>query len=197
MSESSHNGADDPSPAGCSAVELDELLAEFYQSPSTAHQLAEFESVESVPAPYDELLNHSDHMTVTIERFHDERVNVAVHRCHTNENWYSREIVLTGSNSEHVVQYGIVRLNIDAVGKDVWRQIETQEIPLGRVLIENDVLRQVQLCRLWKVKAGPSLASLVHCTIGDTTYGRTALIYCNGEPAIQLLEIVVPADQLA
>jgi len=27
---------------------------------------------------------------------------------------------------------------------------------------------------------------------GQTTYGRTALIYCNGEPAVELLEIVTP-----
>jgi hypothetical protein len=26
----------------------------------------------------------------------------------------------------------------------------------------------------------------------QTVYGRTALIYCNGEPAIELLEIVTP-----
>jgi hypothetical protein len=30
-----------------------------------------------------------------------------------------------------------------------------------------------------------------HC-VGDVMYGRTALIYCDGAPAIELLEIVAP-----
>jgi chorismate-pyruvate lyase len=75
----------------------------------------------------------------------------------------------------------------------VWQRIESQEVPLGRVLIEHDVLREVQLCELWQIHAGPSLASLLRIKTGDTVYGRTALIFCDGEPAIELLEIVTPA----
>jgi hypothetical protein len=29
----------------------------------------------------------------------------------------------------------------------------------------------------------------------DTTYGRTAVIDCNGEPAVELLEIVTPVRE--
>jgi hypothetical protein len=30
---------------------------------------------------------------------------------------------------------------------------------------------------------------------GTTTFGRTAMIHCNGEPAVELLEIVAPVRQ--
>ena len=85
-------------------------------------------------------------------------------------------------------------MNINALEEDVWRQIENQEVPLGRVLIRHDVLREVELCELWQIKSGPCLASLLHRSIGETLYGRTALIHCDGEPAIELLEVVAPVS---
>ena len=41
---------------------------------------------------------------------------------------------------------------------------------------------------------GEDLAAIFGVTPGSVTYGRTALIYCNGKPAVELLEIVAPAD---
>ena len=119
---------------------------------------------------------------------------MVVHRTRRNGNWYSREITLQTHDTKRVVQYGIVLLNVDSLEPVVWQRIERQEVPLGRVLIEHNVLREVQLCELWRVKAGPNLANLLGIEQGTTLFGRTALIYCDGEPAIELLEIVSPTD---
>jgi hypothetical protein len=67
---------------------------------------------------------------------------------------------------------------------------------LGRVLIEHDVLREVQLCGLWEVQPGSSLAELMQLDTDKQVYGRTALIYCDKAPAIELLEIVSPTSLL-
>lgn len=173
-------------------VEIDKLLDQFYGPPSDRSQLGEFCSVASVPTPYDRLLDHHQHMTVTVESFYGQSVDVHVHRCVRDGDWYCREITLVTSNSKQIVQYGIVRLDTTALAPNVWRQIESQQVPLGRVLIEHDVLREVQLCDLWKVHAGPSLAALMHRKIADQLYGRTALIHCDGKAAIELLEVVAP-----
>jgi hypothetical protein len=45
---------------------------------------------------------------------------------------------------------------------------------------------------LLRVECGPVLAKLFGVPIGTTTYGRTALLYCDEDPAIELLEIVTP-----
>jgi hypothetical protein len=37
------------------------------------------------------------------------------------------------------------------------------------------------------------LATLLGIATSSTIYGRTALIYCDGEPAVELLEIVAPS----
>ncbi len=176
-----------------SSVKIETLLDEFYGAPMDHSQLGEFESVQHIPEPYNSLLNHQHHMTVTVESHCGESVNVHVHRCQRDRNWYSREITLVSSETNRIVQYGIVRLDIGALDDEVWRQIEAEQVPLGRVLIEHNVLREVELCGLWSVKAGSSLAGLMKLGIGDQLYGRTALIHCDGVPAIELLEIVAPS----
>jgi chorismate-pyruvate lyase len=173
-----------------SRVEITELLDEFYGEPVGYAQLGVFEEVASVPHPYDALLDHHKHMTVTVEKYYDQTVDVHVHRCASNGDWYAREITLVTSQSRRIVQYGIVRLDTTKLDPQVWRQIESQSIPLGRVLIEHQVMREVELHGLWRIRVGPSLAGLMHLRIGDLLYGRTALIYCDGAPAIELLEIV-------
>lgn len=175
---------------GDARVEIRELIDQFYGPPADHADLGVFEKIDSAPSPYDKLLDHNAHMTVTVESHWNQPVDVQVHRFSRNENWYSREITLTGTESGEVVQFGIVRLDTSALADEVWRRIESQKTPLGRVLIEHNVMRVVQLCGLWKVHAGPSLARLMRCQVGDVLYGRTALIYCDSVPAIELLEIV-------
>ncbi len=187
------------------SIEIEHLVGQFYSLTEEADsesgleratrlrsELAVFESVESVPPPFDQLLDHHKHMTVTVEAFHGQKVDVVVHRTKRLDNWYSREITLVTQQDKKIVQYGIVRLNVDQLSEPVWSRIESETTPLGRVLIDHNVLRQVQLCGLWRVNAGPSLASIMQVENGETLFGRTALIYCDGDPAIELLEIVAP-----
>jgi phenylpyruvate tautomerase PptA (4-oxalocrotonate tautomerase family) len=67
-----------------------------------------------------------------------------------------------------------------------------RQAPLGRVLIQHNVLREVQLTSLWRINPAEELRNLLDLPAGQIIYGRTALIYCNGEPAVELLEIVTP-----
>ncbi len=173
-------------------VELDLLINQFYPSEILRGRLGTFESVDSAPSPFSELLDHHNHMTVTVEAFHGQTVDVAVHRTTYQNQWYAREITLVTTQSRETVQYGIVLLNTLALDETVWKEIESEQTPLGRVLIEHNVLREVQLCGLWRVCVGESLAKLLNVQIGEVLFGRTALIYCDGEPAIELLEIVTP-----
>ena len=74
--------------------------------------------------------------------------------------------------------------------KMVQDEIEKLETPLGRILINHDVLRTVKLLSLLKIECGEELANMLGLETGSLCYGRTALIYCNGSPAIELLEVV-------
>ncbi|MFG0262494.1 MAG: hypothetical protein ACF788_08905 [Novipirellula sp. JB048] len=158
-------------------------------------ELGRFEALASLPPPYDRLLDHHKHMTVTVEAFYEQAVDVVVNRTRRDANWYAREITLVTQQDRRIVQYGIVHLNVDQLSEPVWKRIESEATPLGRVLIEHNVLRQVQLCGLWRVSAGPALVSRMQIPIDQPLYGRTALIYCDGDPAIELLEILAPVHR--
>jgi hypothetical protein len=45
---------------------------------------------------------------------------------------------------------------------------------------------------LWKVEPGQELQSLFGIRPEATCYGRSAFIYCDGLPGVELLEIVTP-----
>jgi hypothetical protein len=74
----------------------------------------------------------------------------------------------------------------------VRREVESQATPLGRILIAHNVLRVVHLTKLWKVTPGADLQRMFGISPDHITYGRTAIIDCDGKPAIELLEIVAP-----
>lgn len=168
-------------------VELDQLVSLFFDSSS---ELGQFKLVEpdEVPEPQRSLLNHDHHMTVTVEKFHSSPVDVVVLQEHRNENFYSREICLNRQSDHQTVQYGIVRLNFNHLDEPVQAEILDKSKPLGRILIENEVLRCVRLLSLYRVSPADVLRSKLQFDMD--VYGRTAIIYCNQEPAIELLEIV-------
>ena len=174
---------------GPSIPDLQTLLNLFY--PVTG-QLGQFQEVTAseLPADYATLLNHNEHMTVTVEEFHQSLVDVHVLATQVDEAHYARKILLSRQSDGKVVQFGIVRLCFDYLDSEIQAEIERQETPLGRILIQHNVLRQVQLATLWKIETGEDLSTLFQVPVGSETYGRTALIFCNGEPAVELLEII-------
>ena len=180
---------DSPQPV---TPDLQTLVGLFYQ---TSEGLGRFEEVTSADMPqvYVGLLAHDEHMTVTVESFHQSPVDVQVVETLITDTHYSRKILLKRQSDQKVVQFGIVRLDFSYLSPAVRKEIESQQTPLGRILINHQVLREVQLASLWKVECGSDLRSLFGTeAAATTTYGRTALIYCNGEPAVELLEIVTP-----
>lgn len=170
-------------------VELDLLIKLFFEDASELGQFEEI-SADQVQQPGRSLLAHDHHMTVTLEDHHHCSVDVEVLQSRVDGDHYSRKIVLKRQSDGDVVMYGIVRLDMSVLAPDVRREIESQNTPLGRILIEHDVLRVVKLLSLFRISKGSDLASAFNGDIGQVCFGRTALIYCDGSPAIELLEIV-------
>ncbi|MFK7776873.1 MAG: hypothetical protein QM501_01965 [Gimesia sp.] len=168
--------------------ELDALV-KLFPHEQQLFERAEHVSSSAIPDPYKSLLAHNHHMTVTMEDYHDSSVDVSVLNQRLDENVYSRVILLSKTGTDDVVQFGIVRFNFDYVTQDVKDEILAGEIPLGRVLINHNVLRHVDLGAVLRITAGPGLAKVMKIEPGEVTYGRLATIFCNQQPAIDLLEI--------
>lgn len=156
-----------------------------------------FSQVEHIPKavtpePYHSLLVHDQHMTVTMERHHGTMVDV-----HVLAEWhlgdvYARKILLMKHGTQIPVQFGLVRFNLAYVTEPVRQEILSKQTPLGRVLIKHNVLRHVDLGAILQLTAGPGLAAVLHMPEGERTYGRMATIFCNHQPAVDLLEVSAP-----
>ncbi len=171
--------------------QLNSLVGIFYDPPD---QLAQFHEVtnDELPDTYQRLLAHNEHMTVTVEAWHQAPVELKVLASKHTAPHYARKIVLARQYDGVVVQFGIVRLNLAYLSDNIRREIESRRAPLGRILIEHNVMRKVEVAALWRVTAGQELSKLFGSDGQVVTFGRTAVIHCNDEPAIELLEVVAP-----
>lgn len=172
----------------------DELLALTNQFPASERLFLKAEHIPSAvtPEPYKTMLVHDQHMTVTMETYHKSPVDVRVLAQKQDDDVYSREILLVKQGTDTVVQYGIVRFNLSYVTSAVRQEILAQKTPLGRILINHNVLRHIDLGAILEITAGPRLAEHFKMPVNGVTYGRLATIFCNRQPAVDLLEVSAP-----
>lgn len=167
-------------------------LVELFPEPEPLVARAEHVAAPLMPEPYRKMLAHDHHMTVTMEEYHGGPVDVHVLAHRDVGELYCRKILLTKQGTDQVVQFGIIRFDFKFVTPAVREEILARQTPLGRVLIRHNVLRHIDLNALLRVEAGPGLAKHLQMPVGGTTYGRLATIFCNGRPAVDLLEITSP-----
>jgi chorismate-pyruvate lyase len=177
-------------PATVHGPRLSELLSLF----PTAEDFSAFEALspEEVPSPYRELLVHEHHMTVTVEAHHGDKVNVQIENRRHDGPYYARRIFLALQKSGRVVQYGLVRIDLRHCSPAVRTEIIAGETPLGRILINHDVLRRIEPTGFLRVVPGPALVDRFGLSEPTPSCGRLAYIHCDGKPAIELLEVVAP-----
>ncbi len=145
-----------------------------------------------LPEPYYGLLAHPMHMTETVEAFYGDAVDVRVLASGHQGAIYHRRILLTLRGTGRVVQFGFVRINLACCSAPVRDSIKAEKTPLGRILVENNVLRRIEPTSFLKVDPGPTLAREMELVGTPELYGRTGVIFFDDRPAISVLEILAP-----
>lgn len=175
---------------------LDELkaLTGLFPQPKLLIARAEHVPAPGLPENYRKMLAHDHHMTVTMEEYYGCPVSVKILDQRQDGDIYSRRIVLIESKQNRVVQFGIVRFDFRYVTQAVRDEILGGQTPLGRVLINHNVLRHIDLGALLRITSGPMLAEELAMPENGVTYGRLATIFCNQLPAVDLLEIPAPLE---
>ena len=171
-----------PQFATCKTAE--EALASL-AGPMRAREVAPTE----MPAEARDLLVHHGHMTQVLERLHRSPVSLTVLKDQLADGVYWRKILLHAPPPQ-LVEYGIVRIFLQYVPKAAADEILSRRLPLGRILISHHVLRRVD--PRWYVQLS-SQELVDHFGIAPPAplaYGRVAIIHCNHQPAIELLEVV-------
>ena len=161
--------------------------------PPTSY-LREFDIIpaEQVPQPYHDLLVHEHHMTVTVEAHHGSLVDVQVLERKRDGDGYARKILLAKQSDRRIVQFGLVLIWLNYCSPEVSAEIISEKTPLGRILINHNVLRRIEPTDYLRVTPGPEMMQWFDLKTPIPAYGRLALIHCDGKPAIELVEIVAP-----
>jgi chorismate-pyruvate lyase len=131
-------------------------------------------------------------MTVTLESFHKSPVDVHILACYQEGDIYARKIILTTQSTGRIVLFGIVRMDLSKCSAPVREAIVAGNTPLGRVLIQHDVLRRIETVAYLRIQAGAKQMAWFGGGEPQPIYGRLALIHCDGRPAVELLEVVAP-----
>lgn len=185
---------------------LGTLLSLFPDGPFRSE---DFQIVEpaSMPGVYRGLLEHHHHMTVTLELHHGRALRLDVIESRWRDEDYGRTLRLTvpaenavpessARRGDRVVLAGIMNIRLKHCGAKVRTHITEARKPLGRILIENEVLRWIEPEAYLRVSVRREPVQKLFGVDGkgSETYGRLATIHCNNEPAVELLEIVAPED---
>jgi len=172
-------------------LRLEDLFTLF--APPEAVPDYEVLSGDEMPEPYRGLLVHEHHMTVTVEAYHGGLVDVRILDRRQDDDVYARKILLVHRATGKVVQFGIVRIDLSMTSEPVRAAIVAGQTPVGRILIEHDVLRRIEPTDFLRITPGPVQMARFGMTEPQPLYGRLAIIHCDGQPAVELLEVVAPA----
>ena len=151
----------------------------------------------SVPEPYQRLLVHNQHMTGMMERFYQSSVDVRVLARRIDGSVYSRKIILATQDTGTVVQFAFMQFQLDAVSEAVRGQILSEQLPLGRVLVNHGMRCDIELSSLLKVTIGDALSKHLNVPAGIVTYGRIAQILSDGKPLCAVIEVLAPIKLVA
>lgn len=150
---------------------------------------------DGIPYPSDALLVHHEHMTVVLQKHHGGPVNVHVLEEHLTGDSYTRKISLTpAGQDDKVVEWGIVRLNFQYMSRQVREEILAKKMPLGAILIKHKVHRRIKPRFFLRFPEEGQVLRLFSPHQPVAAWGRLGTIFCDSEPCIELLEIVVNTD---
>jgi hypothetical protein len=171
---------------------LEEVLGQFPDDRIALDKL-DVLSGDSVPGIYNELLVHTHHMTVTLEKRCGCPVFLEVIKIRHEGHDYARKLVLRAGEGGPVVLAGIMRFRLECVREEIRQAIVDASTPLGRILIENEVLRRIETVAFLRFPLQNTFGELLGAAGGEGfTYGRIAIIFCDDEPAVELLELIPP-----
>ncbi len=155
-------------------------------------ELARFVQVDgpSVPQPFNRLLVHDQHMTVTLEAYHRGPVHLSVHDSVLRNDGYVRKITLHARPDGPAILLGIMKFDFRYCSAATREEVVAGQTPLGRILIAHDVLRHLTGGPYYGVAPGSSRILGLDVDLPADCHARLAHINCNGGHAVQVLEII-------
>jgi chorismate-pyruvate lyase len=151
---------------------------------------------DELPEPYRALLAHTRDMTPTLEEHHRQPLRLHVLERHEEPGWLFREVVLVGAHDGRAVEYGAIRIHLDALPEASAAEVLACRQPLGATLRDHAVPHASRPSGFFRVKADARICDALRLTPPCTLYGRRNRIESpDGAALAEILEILPPAQQ--
>ncbi len=171
---------------------LDELYAKAGLS------LPHIENVpgEQVPQPFRKLLVHEGDMTPTLEKFHRSAIHLNVLGREQRDDIYFREVLLLADDSEKVVEFGAIKINLAYFPPPARQEILREHLPLGTILARNKIDHTSRPKAFLKVQSDAFMNGVLGLNGVHTLYGRrNTLSNLQGQPLAEIVEILPPVQR--
>lgn len=146
----------------------------------------------TMPTLARQLLDHDQHMTEVMSRRYGGQVVVDVQRRQRHSDDYWRQIVLRIAGSPAVIQGGLVRVHLHGLSPAVVTALLEERVALGYLLKDHQVLRRIELRHLVQFAPSAKLQAWLGGCAEAPAFGRLATLFCDGQPVIELAEILPP-----
>jgi hypothetical protein len=165
------------------------LGEDLFQGESWLQDCEQVHSTE-MPAEASRLLVHNRHMTATLNAHYAQAVALHVLDFREGRDEYRRKILLTVDAGQRVVEFGLVRLNLNVLSPDARTEIEARSLPLGTIFAKHNVLTRVEPRWYLRFSSQSPIVQYFAPQPPPEAYGRLGVIHCDGQPAVELLEVV-------
>ena len=122
-----------------SDVYLLEPLADYYSSVGKTLPALTTVAARTLPEPCRRLLAHDNDMTPTLEDFHKQALELRVLTKTDDGATLQRTVVLVGCSDGRPVEFGAIRIHLDAFSADVRFSIRECTVPLGAILRDHGI----------------------------------------------------------
>ena len=169
-------------------------LDDFYAQAGRALPPIEAVAGDDVPEPYKSLLVHQDDMTPTLEKFHGERIHLAVLSRQQRDDFYFREVVLLLDKSDKPVEFGAIKINLALFPSAARKEILEERRPLGALLGDYTIVHTSRPKAYLRIQSDDFINAAFRLDKSQWLYGRRNTLWDPQQrPLAEIVEILPPA----
>jgi hypothetical protein len=151
---------------------------------------------EQVPQPFGKLLVHDGDMTPTLEAFHESSIHLNVLGREQRDDFYFREVLLLTDDSEKVVEFGAIKINLAYFPPQARQEILREYLPLGTILARYKIDHTSRPKAFLKVQSDAFINGVLGLNGPHTLYGRrNTLSNLQGHSLAEIVEILPPVQR--
>jgi len=168
-----------------------EFLERIVDEPSLSADSIQWIEGSDMPLPYRDLLVHKKDMTSTLANFHGSKIGLEVLKVETDGGGYVREVILFAESTGNPVEYGAIRIQLDAFKAEEREAIVAGKEPLGSILNRMHCDYHSRPRGFFSIQAPVVCQERFGCSEGETLYGRyNQLVNGEGKELASIIEIL-------